>query len=79
MRSRYAGDLQECRCQVDNKHMTTTRTEKRLAEIQGQIRHLLACHPHDRFSLPIRYPALVKLETVLVDKIAKAALAAAAA
>lgn len=59
--------------------MTTTRTETRLTEIQAQIRHLVACPPDDRFALPIRYPALVKLEAVLADRIAKAALAAAAA
>jgi hypothetical protein len=56
--------------------MASTRTEKRLTEIQAQIRHLSACRPEDRFSLPIRYPALIKLEAALVNRIAAAAATA---
>jgi hypothetical protein len=45
--------------------MTPSRTERRLGEIQGQIRDLLTRRPKDGFSFPIRYEALVKLEAVL--------------
>jgi hypothetical protein len=46
--------------------MKTARTERRLAEIQGQLADLLRHRPKDDFSFPIRYEALVKLEAALI-------------
>ncbi|MBA2279836.1 MAG: hypothetical protein H0W25_01175 [Acidimicrobiia bacterium] len=47
-----------------------SRHERRLREIQGKRRDLMADPPSDAGSFRIRYDALVKLEGLLAEKVA---------